>query len=110
MDDIRDKISDICVPKALINKQDLRNIVHDFQLNSTRSHSSDAVSVDIWVQRVSTIADRSLNSVIYYTPQGETSDDVILVISNKFQREMLIKFGSNIVCIVRFLLDYAFSS
>lgn len=63
------------------------------------------VSVHLWYNRVTAIDDKSLNPVIFYKRQGEVSDYerldencIILVIANEFQRQMLIKFGNNIIC------------
>jgi len=104
LDDIRDKISDIRMPIAVIQKQDLRNIVRDFDLDPCRGHANDAVSVEVWYHRVSKVEDQSQNPVLYYKHQDEqesgfSDDDIVLIIANSFQRKMLSKFGNNIICI-----------
>ena len=92
------------MPLAVIQKQDLRNIVRDFDLDPSRGHTNDAVSVEVWYNRVSKVEDPSLNPVLYYKRQEEeesgfNNEDIVLIIANSFQRDMLSKFGNNIVCI-----------
>jgi len=106
LDEIHDHASDIHAALTTTMKQDLRNIIRDFNLNPTRSHSDDAVSIEIWCTKVSGVNDPSFNPVIYYKRQGDHSDNenlnvenVLLNISNAFQRKMLTKFGNNIICI-----------
>lgn len=87
-------------------KQDLRNIVRDFNLDPSRSHSDDAVSIEVWCTKVNMVNDPSLNPVIFYKRQGINdsdnglkNEDVVLIISNAFQRKMFATFGNNIICI-----------
>ncbi|CAI6358987.1 unnamed protein product [Macrosiphum euphorbiae] len=47
LDEIRDHASDIHAALTTKTKQDLLNIIRDFNLDPTRSHSDDAVSIDL---------------------------------------------------------------
>lgn len=74
LDEIRDHASDIHAALTTTTKQDIRNIIRDFNLDPTRSHSDDAVSVEIWCTKVSGVNDPSFNPVIYYKRQGDHSN------------------------------------
>lgn len=52
LDDIRDNDHDILKVQTLITKKDLWNIKRDFNLYEGRQHSSDYISVNIWIHRM----------------------------------------------------------
>lgn len=105
MDDIRDEVIDELSTKCFITKQQLRNVRRDFNLHIGRQHSSDATSVQLWVNSMQKL-ERGQNPVVLYKPQGVddpsgilTKDDVCLVIMTSFQQMMLTEFGKEKICI-----------
>ena len=104
LDDIRDdagKLSRL----HLTTRQDIHNIERCFGLRAAQKHKNDAVSVEIWVKEMRKASER--NPVLLYKPQDSDPDskcpslkstDFILVLQTPMQREMLLKFGANVIC------------
>lgn len=109
IDDIRDNLDceNLETPIALTTKKDIRNISRKFNLNKASLHANDAISVDVWCQSMKNLEDQSQNPVVFYKPQGKPcskdlpldEDDFMLILSTPFQKSMIKKFGSKIVCI-----------
>lgn len=104
IDQIRDEVADLQDPHLLVVKQDLRNIMREFHLDPSKRHPNDVVSVETWVKKVQSVGE-DFNPIIYYKAQGEVvndsrlnDEDILLIISTPFQKEMLKKFGNDIVC------------
>lgn len=105
LDEIRNSFSNELERIHLLTRQDIVNIAKYFNLKRDyMCHTDDAVSVDMWVNKVS----GPDSPVIYYKPQDKTSidiplekDDFILVLMNSAQSEIFQKFGNNIICIPR---------
>lgn len=72
--------------------------------NEAVHHSNDATSVKAWVQ---TLRSDDKFSLIYYKSQGHVDsnfkelkeEDFLLLIMNHYQKSMLEKFGSDVICI-----------
>lgn len=91
--------------KHLLTKQDLRNVVREYSLESECiRHSDDAHSVEAWVEQEQA---SSQNSVIFYKPCGIDlpeypqlkTEDFLLGIMTEAQAEMLKKYGDDCVCL-----------
>ncbi|KAH1018967.1 hypothetical protein HUJ05_006637 [Dendroctonus ponderosae] len=82
-------------------KQDLYNIQRSFNLNNFgMRHKNDAISVDAWVNEL-----KESESILYYKSQDSSSDypgvkdeDFILIIMTPGQKELLLRFGNDCVC------------
>lgn len=94
------------IPKRilLLERQDLHNIVRDYNISyATKRHSEDAVSVKLWVEEMAELGDDS--PVLYYKPQGEEcegtleKDDFMLILMTNFQESQILKFGTDKICI-----------
>ncbi len=68
-------------------------------------HKNDLYSVDAWIQELKELA---YNPVLVYKRQGDhqgpemdnvCDDDFILCLQTEFQKDVLKKFGSSIICI-----------
>lgn len=104
LDEIRDSISNCNLQRIhLLNKKDLFNIESSFKLNeSSVRHQNDAISVDAWVNDL-----KLSNSVLFYKSQdqlctqfpGLLSEDFVLIIMTEGQKEVLLNFGEDCICI-----------
>lgn len=89
----------------MINRQDIYNIKTSFNIciQDGIRHKDDGTSVSLWVQEYS---GTSGNPVLFFKKQNECFEgynfemkDFCLILMYPNQRDMLEKFGSNIVCI-----------
>ncbi|KAL4082867.1 hypothetical protein QTP88_029521 [Uroleucon formosanum] len=95
LDDVRNNVHSIYDVTTLISKRDLRNVERDFNLVEGKDHSSDFVSVCIWIERMNNLSEEE-NPIIYSCLENE---DLFLIIATKFQLEMLQKFGNEKICV-----------
>ena len=104
LDDIREDTGKV-KRLHLTTRQDIRNIERSFGLQTAQKHKTDAISVDIWDREMRNSLET--NPVLLYKPQDSEPNskcpslkmqDFILVVQTPMQREMLINFGRNIVC------------
>ena len=88
----------------LITEKDINNIRKRFNVDGIQKHSNDFVSVANIVGEMQTL---DYNSILLYKQQGEepseeckllNTRDFLLVIQTEFQKDMLIKHGSEGVC------------
>jgi hypothetical protein len=105
MDDIRDEAIEEFSTFSFLTKQHLRNIRRDFNLHRGRHHSSDATSVQLFVDSMMNLEPET-NPVLFYKPQGKEDllaglkkDDFFLIIMTNFQKKMLEQFGKDKICI-----------
>lgn len=106
MDTYRDKIDEENVNREdLITRQDIQNIKRTYHINISDGvkHCNDVVSVDLWVAQCK--EDYS-NTVLFYKKQGVEDDtynlcavDFCLILMTDFQKNMINKFGNNIIAI-----------
>ena len=105
LDDIREVAAEDVNRSHLTTRQDIRNIERSFGLRTAQKHENDAMSVDIWVHDMFKHSEK--NPVLVYKPQGCAAvsncpslkkDDFMLALQTPLQRELLSKFGNNIVC------------
>ena len=89
----------------LVTLQDKQNICRQYNIEGIQRHSNDLQSVKIWVEEMSS---QIYNPVLLHKVQGEEpciemenlrKEDMLLVIQTEFQRDMMVKFGNNIVCL-----------
>ena len=89
----------------LVTLQDIQNICQQFNIEGIQRHSNDLQRVKIWVEEMSS---QIYNPVLLHKVQGEEpciemenlrKEDMLLVIQTEFQRDMMVKFGNNIVCL-----------
>ncbi|XP_047103705.1 uncharacterized protein LOC124722613 [Schistocerca piceifrons] len=105
LDNVRTSLQDSDLQRIhLTTKQDLYNIAASYNLSSKSvRHKNDAISVEAWVKEMN---ESENPSVLFYKPQDSTSEhqelrseDFVLVIMNRAQREMLSKYGEDCICI-----------
>ena len=103
MDDIRNNVSGNCSREHIITRQDIRNVLCQFNILGIEKHPNDYVSIQAWVTEMRC---QEFNPVLYFKQQGtedvENSigkDDFLLCIQTKFQLEMLKAHGSSVVCV-----------
>ena len=106
LDDIRDSIvyGDTPTRMHLTSKKDIYNIRKALNVYNVEKHSSDPISVDIWVSQLQKHDD--YNPVLYYKQQGKTddsghldTDDFLLCLQTEFQLDMLKEFGNRAICV-----------
>lgn len=88
MDHIRNNVHSIYDVTTIISKR-------DFNLVEGKAHSSDFVSVSLWIEKMSNLS-QDENPIIYSYLENE---DLFLIIATKFQLEMIQKFGHAKMCI-----------
>ena len=85
----------------LINRQDIHNICHQYNIDGIQYHTNDHLSVQLWVDNLQSGSDDE-SPVLLFKEQGvEQSDDLndfsvgdfALGIQTCFQKDMLIRFG-----------------
>ena len=105
LDGIRNNIHDDISREHLVTLQDIQNICRQYNIDGIQHHSSDHQSVKIWIEEM---LSQIYNPVLLHKVQGEEpciemenlkKEDMLLVIQTEFQRDMMVKFGNNIVCL-----------
>ena len=101
LDEIRDNLGADLNRDHLTSKQDMHNIMHQFNITHVQKHSQDATSVHCWVND---LRDREYDSVLCYKPQGELKyglpqSDFLLGIQTEFQKDTMKKHASKLVCL-----------
>ena len=105
LDDIRnpqqlDKIS----REHLVSRKDITNIQRQFNIMGIQRHPNDLVSVSSWVEEMEML---EYNPILLFKQQGEEpydscnrllSQDFLLVIQTKFQRDMLSAHAESGIC------------
>lgn len=85
-----------------MNRQDIRNIKNQYNIEGVQKHSNDLLSVAAWVEE---IQNHDKSSILVFKAQGiEQSEnfsdsDFILCLQTPFQRDMLKMFGNKIICV-----------
>ncbi|XP_019853060.1 PREDICTED: uncharacterized protein LOC109582660 [Amphimedon queenslandica] len=108
LDSIRDGVEGAEIGRSeLINRQDIHNIRHQYNIEGIQYHSNDHSSVQLWVDNLqSDSEDESV--VLLFKEQGvEQSNDLndfsvsdfALGIQTCFQKDMLFRFGKESICI-----------
>lgn len=105
LDDIRDSVSNSTLYRIhLLSKKDLYNIESSFNLQSDSiRHTNDCLSVEAWINE---FKDKD-NMHVFYKSQETVSEeypqlkseDFMLVIMNQPQCDILLKYGSDVICI-----------
>ena len=102
LDDIRDNVGFDFQKIYLLDRKDINNIKHAYNIDSIKRHENDQQSVLSWI--LDWKAERE-NPILYYNLQGEKSDyvdiedeDFIIIIQTEAQKKLLQKFGKNGVC------------
>ena len=105
LDDIRQELEGGLGREHLINRQDIRNIRLQYNIEGIHKHSNDLSSVAAWVTEIKNC---DHTSVLAFKAQGLeqpntmdnlSNDDFILCIQTPFQRDMFLKFGNDTICI-----------
>ena len=104
MDNIRGQTTKSITREHFITKQDIHNVNNHYNIEGVVRHSNDLTSVCVWVEEVKS---HTYNPILYFKPQGETqpdnmdnvgNDDFLLGIQTDFQRDMLVKYGGECIC------------
>ena len=85
---------------SLVTQKDIHNIKNQYNISKAHKYRDDGLSVDMWMKQLSEEED---NPILFYKPQhGKHTtlqdDDFLLCIQTKFQREMMLRHGSKIIC------------
>ncbi|XP_050506518.1 uncharacterized protein LOC126884577 isoform X1 [Diabrotica virgifera virgifera] len=104
LDEIRDSVSNSHLERLhLLKRKDLYNIEKCFNLcSSSVRHENDAISVDAWVNEM-----KSSECVLLYKPQETICqenpelqyEDFFLIIMTDGQKDLLLRFGEDCICI-----------
>ena len=103
LDDIRDNmVGDDFTREHLTNRQDVRNVLNQYNIRGIEKHPSDHSSVCAWVSELRT--SQGFDPIIYFKQQGDEDgtlgkEDFLLCIQTEFQLEMLKEFGHRVICI-----------
>ena len=105
IDDIRD-IKDSAIDREhLVSRKDIQNIKKQFNIDGLCKHPNDFISVSCIVEEMEDTLE--YNPVLLFKQQGEDPNDFckdlelqdfILVVQTRFQRDMLLQYGENGVC------------
>ena len=104
LDDIRESIGVHVSRLHLTTRKDIMNIERAFGLRTAQKHKDDATSVALWVREME---DCKVNPVLLYKPQDQDTtpdcpslkrEDFLLALQTPMQKELLITFGKNIIC------------
>ena len=103
MDYIRDSQTGPLTRDHLTTRLDLHNIKHQYNISCMQKDHDDANSIMYWVAEMER-ADH--NSVLCFKSQGDNSNhagiessDFLLGIQTEFQRDMLVKYATKLVCV-----------
>ena len=108
LDDVRDNCLDDnngIGREQLVTRQDILNIGRKLNVHTIQKHSNDLLSVWSWVEEMKEL---EYNPILVFKPQGEDGnedtnelkkDDFLLAIQTEFQKDTLLKFGPNVICI-----------
>ena len=103
LDDIRDSVTFEMKREHLVTRQDLHNVKHQYNIEGICRHKNDLTSVTAWVEEMSKLP---TNPIILFKQQGfqpsNTTNvmepDFILCIQTNFQKDMILKFGNDTIC------------
>ena len=104
LDSVRDNVDKVD-REALLCRQDIHNVGHQYNIDGIKLHENDLQSVSLWVDSMGEKCED--NPVILFKQQGKeqsddlndlSKDDFIVAIQTSFQRDMLKQFGPNVVC------------
>lgn len=109
LNDIRNNVDGELGREHLINKQDIRNIEHQFQVDGIAKHADDSQSVDLWIKEMQR---GEYDPVLLYKAQGVEEvyvgqnckdifqkEDFAIALQTQFQKDMLQRFGNDSVCL-----------
>lgn len=101
LDDLRDGLSGEMGREHLTNRQDIRNVLHQYNICGVQRHANDHTSVCAWVEELRST--QEFDPVLLFKQQGDDheklgKEDFLLCIQTEFQHEMLKKFGHKVVC------------
>ncbi|XP_049954913.1 uncharacterized protein LOC126470929 [Schistocerca serialis cubense] len=98
LDDVRDSVHSSGVERLhLLTRHDLHNIKRDFAIGDDQQHNIDEVSVGMWLEKMK-------DCVLLYKKEGEAREDFdrtdsVIVLMTDYQKQLLQRFGQNIVCV-----------
>jgi len=105
LQDIRDTAAANGINRLhLVDKKDLHNIIRDYNLDKDIAHKDDTFSVEMWVQQYHSSINED-SPVLYFKMQGQNDggpleqDDFMIVIMTPYQRDVLIDFAAEKVCV-----------
>jgi len=101
LDEIRDNLTGVLCRDHLTTRQDIQNIMQQYNLNLVQKHSEDATSINCWVKD---LQDKDYNCILCYKPQGIEKyglpdSDFLLGLQTEFQRGSLVNYGEKLICI-----------
>lgn len=107
LDTIRDSVTAEGINREhLVTRTDLYNIKDQYNISSgSMKHKNDLYSVDARIQELKEL---DYNPVLVYKRQGDqqgpemdnvSDNDFVLCLQTEFQKDMLKKFGSAIICV-----------
>lgn len=104
LNEVRDSISDRHLERThLLKKKDLYNIEQSFKLSKSAVHqSNDAISIGTWVNKMKTsgsvLFHKQQQTLCEEYPQLQSYDFCLIIMTNG-QKELLLKFSEDCICI-----------
>eukprot|EP00794_Sanderia_malayensis_P011705 gene11705-12923_t len=100
LDEIRNDTEEGISRAHLLDRKDIINVKHQFNVDLMEKDSSDTQSVHYWVNE---LRKGDYNPVLIYKPQGTDGydlpkDDFLLGIQTQYQLEHLMKHGGKVIC------------
>ena len=104
MDNIRNKVHSTIKREQLVTRMDVQNIKRQYNIECIEKAKNDLLSVQAWVDQLESL---EYNPITIFKVQGEqqseqtnnlASNYFLLGIQTKFQRDALVKFCKNGVC------------
>jgi hypothetical protein len=104
LDDIRDSVGAKGLQREhLTSRQDMRNIMRQYNIEGIEKHPNDHTSVSAWVHEMQSM---EFDPVIVFKQQGVASEepnilesDFLLGLQTQFQLDMMKAFGNNVICL-----------
>ncbi len=102
LDDIRDSVAEEFGREHLINRQDVRNVLNQYNIRGIEKHANDHSSVCAWVSELRSLVE--FDPVLHFKQQGCEDgklgkEDFLLCLQTEFQLEMFKLFGHKVICV-----------
>ena len=100
LDDIRESIHGDMTREHLITRQDILNIRRQYNIDGIERHHNDHTSLQVWVEELKSL---EYNPVVLFKQgevqkEGMNHPDFLLGLQTEFQRDMMKRFGGNVIC------------
>lgn len=102
LDDIRDSVAGDFGREHLTNRQDVRNVLNQYNIRGIEKHANDHSSVSAWITELR--SPQEFDPILFFKQQGDEAEnlekeDFLLCMQTEFQLEMIKAFGNKVICI-----------